>query len=113
MKPHALLIVAIAFLSAPLPAIANGTHESQAMKMAAKDAQLHHAKGTVNKINPDGSVNISHGPVNSLGWPGMTMNFQLQDKALLKGVNPGQRVDFEIARQADGSYAISGIAPTK
>lgn len=113
MKPHALLIVAIAFLSAPLPAIANGTHEGHTMKVAAKDAQFHQARGTVNKINPDGSVNISHGPVDSLGWPGMTMNFQVQDKALLKGVNPGQRVDFEIARRADGSYAISGIAPTK
>lgn len=110
MKTFTLLIAAIAFLSAPLPAVADGMHEGHAMKMAAKDAQSHKAKGTVNKVNPDGTVNITHGPVDSLGWPGMTMDFQVKDKALLKGIKAGQKIDFEIGRQ-DGGFLITAIKP--
>lgn len=112
MKTFTLLIALIAGLSSPLLAGASGTHNGSHTKIAATDTQSHKAKGTLNKVNPDGSVNITHGPVASLGWPGMTMNFQVKDKALLKGINPGQKISFEIGKTASG-YVITAISAAK
>lgn len=110
MKPHALLIATLVSLSAPLPAAdMPGGHS---MKVAEKDVQAHQAKGTLNRINPDGTVNITHGPVQSLGWPGMTMNFRVKDRALLKNLQAGQTVDFEIGKDASG-YVIIAVSAAK
>lgn len=111
MKKFTLLITLIAGLCSPFLAVANGTHNDNHAKMTAP-AQAHKASGTLNKINADGSVNITHGPVDSLGWPGMTMDFQVKDKALLKGVKAGQKVSFEIGKAASG-YVITAISAAK
>ena len=63
----------------------HGTHPSE-----------HTGEGTVNSVDQAaGTVNISHGPVASANWPGMTMNFQLADSKLADGLKPGQRVKFQ------------------
>ena len=41
-----------------------------------------------------GKINLSHGPIASLDWPGMTMDFDVQDMALLTDLKPGQKVTF-------------------
>lgn len=112
MKTLALLISALISGFASLPATAANVSAGHSIKMAAKDTQSHKAKGTVNKINPDGTVNISHGPVDSLGWPGMTMDFQVKNKALLKNLKAGQKIDFEIGMGASG-YVIIAISAAK
>ena len=112
MKTSTLLIALIAGLSSPLLATASGTHNGGHAKMAASNIQSHKATGTVNKINSDGTVNITHGPVASLGWPGMAMDFQVKDKALLKGIKPGQKISFEIGKEASG-YVITAISAAK
>jgi len=112
MKTSILLITLIAGLSSPFLAAASGTHKSDHAKMAASNTQSHKATGTVNKLNPDGTVNITHGPVASLGWPGMAMDFQVKDKVLLKGIKPGQKISFEIGKEASG-YVITAISASK
>jgi len=112
MKTFTLLIALIAGLSSPLLAAASGTHNGNHAKAAAPETPSHKAKGTLNKINPDGSVNITHGPVESLGWHGMTMDFQVKDKALLKGIKPGQKISFEIGKDVSG-YVITAISAAK
>ena len=114
MKLPALLIALITALSSPIAATATEMHDGHNHDaiIAAAEAKSHKAKGTLNKINPDSSVNITHGPVESLGWPGMTMDFQVKDKALLKGLKAGQKIDFDLARQDDG-YIITAIKPVK
>jgi Cu(I)/Ag(I) efflux system protein CusF len=44
-------------------------------------------------------VTIAHGPVQSLNWPAMTMNFLVKDKALLDRLSSGKKVDFEFVQQ--------------
>src|SRR3989338_2637807 len=41
----------------------------------------HRVQGTLNAVNADGTVNITHGPVETLDWPGMTMDFVLANSS--------------------------------
>lgn len=41
----------------------------------------------------------------------MTMDFQVRDKAVLKGVAPGQIVDFDITQTGQSQFVITRIAP--
>lgn len=44
-------------------------------------------------------MTISHGPVQSLKWPAMTMNFIVKDEALLDRLHAGKKIDFEFVQQ--------------
>ena len=67
------------------------------------------ATGRVEAI--DGSeITLSHGPIPALGWPAMTMPFEVADARLSTHVSVGQRVAFEFRRKAEGIYEIVSIA---
>lgn len=68
------------------------------------------ATGTVNTLAP---LNITHGPIPALGWPEMTMDFTLLDGASTEGLAAGDEVSFELAKDADGMYAIKRIEAAK
>ena len=113
----ALLALAAAPVSAADPK-GTGTKENTAsQKMeAAKPAaaQGHPGQGTVNSVDAKaGKVNLSHGPVASLNWPGMTMNFTVADKEALTKLKPGQKVEFKVVEKSKGQFVISEIAPAK
>lgn len=77
-------------------------------------AQGHMGQGVVNKIDPQHhKVNLTHGPIDSLGWPGMTMDFTVKDAAILKGLKPGQKVMFEVVNEGPRMYFITHITPQK
>ncbi len=72
------------------------------------------AHGRINRVNNStGEVNITHGPIKTLNWPGMTMSFPVLDKAALSRLRAGEAVDFDLAQGADGQYAITRIVPEK
>ena len=49
----------------------------------------------VRKINLNqGEITLKHGKIKNLGMPGMTMVFRVKDKALLKGIQTGDKVAF-------------------
>jgi len=78
----------------------------------APDGQIHRAKGTVDAVDrKGGTVEITHEAIPSLNWPAMTMEFQVKDNPLLKGVEPGQTVEFEITQKGPGEFVIERIAP--
>lgn len=67
--------------------------------------------GKVNAIDmEDGSVNITHDPIPSLKWPGMTMDFSVKDMQMLKAIKPGDTVDFDLAESGKGEYVVTGIS---
>lgn len=75
---------------------------------------MHQAEGIVNSIDMEqGKINMTHGPVKSLRWPGMTMDFKVKDSAILKDVKPGQKVKFEIEKEGDSQFSITRIVPLK
>lgn len=57
------------------------------------------------------TVNLSHEAITALGWPAMTMDMALLGGADARGLEPGQEVDFELARGPDGVYGVSAIWP--
>lgn len=89
--------------------------EGMDMKSHAQPmGQSHKAQGTINKVDKAaGKVNISHGPVSSLNWSSMTMSFAVKDQAMLSSLKPGDKVNFEIVKEPDGSFSISKAAPVK
>lgn len=82
---------------------------STAGSTAGQTASAHKATGTVEAVDPvAGTLKIKHGPVASLSWPSMTMDFVVSDKALLNNVKSGQQIEFEfIERGSD--YVVTAI----
>ena len=58
-----------------------------------------------------GLVTLNHGPVASLKWPGMTMEFLVATPALLSGLKPGLSVSFEFVERKPGEWVVTAIKP--
>jgi Cu(I)/Ag(I) efflux system membrane fusion protein len=72
----------------------------------------HKGTGKVTSIDPAASrIELDHDPIASLKWPAMTMEFALRDKALLGGLKPGDRVEFELRSEPskEGDYVIESL----
>ena len=80
----------------------------------AAESAVHAGQGTVNRVDANaGKVNLTHGPISSLKWPGMTMDFAVKDQKLLAGIKPGQKVEFKLSEQSKGQYVITDIVQAK
>ena len=108
-----LILIPLALLSlSSLPAAAED-HMHMHMNMDAA-AQSHEGLGTVNNVDAKaGKINLTHEPIASLDWPGMTMDFDVQDKAALAHLKPGQKVKFKLVEVRHGKYVISEISAAK
>ena len=72
----------------------------------------HKAEGRIDEIDPkSGTVSIEHGPVESLKWPAMTMEFKVANNALLSNMKPGDPVSFEFVERQPGEWVITGFQP--
>jgi len=90
----------------------NHQHNMQSGMHAA--AQGHVGQGVANKIDPQHKkINLTHGPIKSLGWPGMTMDFSVKDAAVLQGIEAGQQVTFEVVNEGPKKYLVTRITPQK
>jgi Cu(I)/Ag(I) efflux system membrane fusion protein len=86
----------------PAPALA-------ASAAVAKGAG-HQAQGTIDSIDlKDGSISLNHGPVASLKWPAMTMEFKVANAALLKGLKAGDKVSVEFVERQAGEWVITSV----
>ncbi len=54
-------------------------------------------------------MTISHGPIDTLGWPSMTMEFEVLETIDLARVRTGQNVHFSIRPDETGVYVIDMI----
>jgi membrane fusion protein, copper/silver efflux system len=74
----------------------------------------HSGNGTVEAIDPkSGTVSLAHGPIGTLKWPAMTMDFQVANRGLLQGMTPGTSVTFEFVERKPGEYVITKLAPAR
>jgi len=70
----------------------------------------HQAEGRVDSIDLQaGTLSLSHGPVASLKWPAMTMEFKAANASLLNGLKPGQAVSFEFVERQPGEYVVTRL----
>ncbi len=80
---------------------------------AAAGQVTHRAAGSVEAVDPaGGTVTLAHGPVASLKWPAMTMDFRVKDPALSRSLKPGQKIDFEfVDAGGGGEYLVVRVQP--
>ena len=92
-----------------------GSLGSAAPAPAASAAKTvgHQASGTVDGIDlKEGTISLNHGPIASLKWPAMTMEFKAANPALLQALKPGAKVDFEFVERQPGEWVITSAKPT-
>ena len=57
-------------------------------------------------------INIAHDPIPALDWPDMVMDFDLKENLSLKGLNKGDKVEFELEKGENG-YVVKSITKSK
>ncbi len=80
---------------------------------ATKDksaAAAHRGEGKIENIDGD-SITLSHGPIPSLQWGSMTMDFKAPPSGLPKTIAVGDTVTFEFFDAGGGVFQITTIAP--
>ena len=78
------LKAALSGMTAATPA-----EEAAPVVAASKSKSVgHQAHGILDAINEDGTVSITHEAIQSLGWPSMTMDFELANSSLVAGIKP-------------------------
>lgn len=98
MKTTSILIAAASSAAIALSALAQ--------------SDRHEASGIVRAVDvTSGIVTLQHGPVPSLNWPTMTMDFQLADRALAERLRREDTVRFAFSADA-GRYVIDTLEIT-
>lgn len=75
----------------------------------AGKAAGHQAQGVLDEIYEDGSVGITHEAIPSLGWPRMSMDFELANASLATGIKLGSNISFEIVERNPGEWVITQL----
>lgn len=100
-----LLVAPITTTAAEQPENNNHMNHNAMSKSAPETTAM--ASGTVKKINmASGTIIIAHGPVESLGWPPMTMSFKASPN-LMRDLKEGDAIEFEFASSGMHSTIIS------
>lgn len=77
------------------PVWAEGQGSSHVQNKAAK--AMHQGNGKVISVDRENlKVKLEHGPIASLNWPGMTMDFVVTRVALLDKLRPGVQIAFTL-----------------
>ena len=85
---------------------------ASASAAVATQAAGHQAQGTGESIDAQaGTVTLTHGPVASLKWPAMTMEFKLANASLGHALKPGAKVAFEFVQRQPGEWVITAAKP--
>ncbi len=82
---------------------ATGTRLSDAPK-----STTHHGTATVEKVDAE-TVTLSHGPIPSMQWGPMTMEFRKPEGGLAKEIQAGSTVAFDFSQDANGDFVLMSI----
>ena len=75
---------------------------------AANTAPRHQGEAKVEKIDRD-AVTLSHGPIASLKWGAMTMDFKPPERGLPRGLAVGDKVSFEFYMDAQSLPQLTAV----
>ena len=68
------------------------------------------ASGRVDEVDRETRrIRVSHGPIDALGWPSMTMIFPVRPTVDLSQVDAGQDIRFALVQEHAGEYVIERI----
>lgn len=105
-----MLVFALATSGAAMaqPANTGGMHGGDHAHAAPASFATHTTSGTVKKVDPaKGIISFAHDPIPALGWPAMTMNFSVKNKALFSKLVVGKRVNVEFQQQGSDNVVIA------
>jgi Cu(I)/Ag(I) efflux system membrane fusion protein len=77
---------------------------------ASSTAPRHQSEARVEAIGKD-AVTLTHGPIPSLKWGGMTMDFKAPPTGWPRGLAVGDRVAFEFYMSAEGLPQLTSLTP--
>ena len=111
LEPGQRVVTAAHFL------IDSETNLEQAMARLAEPepepAQRISGQGVIDLLSPDiGLVTLTHEPIPALGWPAMTMDFDVVESIDLSAFQEGQAVTFDMDVFPSGDYLILHMQPT-
>ena len=87
--------------------LATATLAAFSASTLAQDADM--TDGEVRKIDKAQSkITLKHGEIKNLDMPGMTMVFQVKDKALLDKLAPGDKVKFKAVNES-GKFTVTDL----
>ena len=108
---HILAVAVMAFASGAQAQTtpASGTdHSSHHLTAAAPQSD-----GEVRRVDKEqGKVTLSHGPLQNLDMPAMTMVFKVADAKMLDAIKEGDKVKFT-AERVNGAITLTAIQPAK
>ncbi|MDP1558362.1 MAG: efflux RND transporter periplasmic adaptor subunit [Nitrosomonas sp.] len=115
------LIDAESNLKAALGGLGHGTHgskrgEKEQGKLDTFAATplpvIHRGEGSIQAIDfAHSMVTLAHGPIASLQWPAMIMDFRVLEPTSLQLLKPGQKIIFDLAEESAGELVIVRIQP--
>ena len=79
-------------------------------KTAAKPSSYQAIGSVVDTDAKEGTIDISHGPIDALKWPAMTMQFKVANTSLLNGIKVGTSVSAEFIERDKGEWVVTSIA---
>lgn len=84
-------------------------HDGMEMGGPSTKAAVSEGVGVVDSVDQrKGIVTLSHGPIASLSWPAMTMDFSVDDKNLFAKLSVGKKVRFQFIKQHN-RYVVTGV----
>jgi Cu(I)/Ag(I) efflux system protein CusF len=105
MRPLILILAGALALAAAAP-IQAATDPAASTAPAPKTGK---GVGVITEIDAEhGGITLKHEPIPSLGWPSMTMPFNVDPPSLLKGLKVGQKIGFD-ASEGHGLPVITAI----
>ena len=106
------LIDAESNLKAAITGFAGSPPSAAASDVTAIKVAVHQAQGTVEDVDMKaGTVSLAHGPIASLKWPAMTMEFKVANDELFKSLAPRSKVTVEFVQRQLGEWVITSVQP--
>jgi Cu(I)/Ag(I) efflux system periplasmic protein CusF len=87
----------------------HSAHHPVAAASTATGSATDMSDGEVRKVDKAQSkITLKHGEIKNLDMPGMTMVFQVKDKAMLDKIEPGDKVKFKAVNEA-GKFTVTDL----
>jgi Cu/Ag efflux protein CusF len=70
------------------------------------------ASGVIDAVDAaQRKVTVSHGSIQKLGWPAMTMEFPVNKEIDLTAVKAGMKVNFTLVKGSSGAWTVDTLKP--
>lgn len=93
----------------PMPQMSMSLKATDTKKPVQPSSPSHQGTGKVEQVTGE-AITLSHGPIATLQWPAMTMNFKKPKPDSFKEIKVGQTVQFSFVESEDGYELKSVVA---